>query len=329
MAALVMGMTMTCVMMTSCSTNDDNPVNGETEFDEETLRLAEGIPQTGTDELLLFQNHIVEIDSLGNFVRSIYGMALDPANSNILSIGVENLVEARAIFEDWLPNEPVMTENAPNVLTFYPKDEEGNPQGEIYFTPSSSDDLIAQVTFSEGTNLRHFTTIRFIPNALWPEIPGDANSPYKLWETYSVDPIGNLKDKSSVSADYKGFQCIRESGNGKKGLLACAVNKSNPLKHYSQYNALTKPSLYDNGATESASKAVASILCNNWNEWVYKKQGNMVWTDETATGGLYGGSYAINLVTGEFIYYEGILTALYYAVFPNKNKFAQLYIKEF
>lgn len=308
MAALALGIAMTCVTMTSCST-DDNPVNGEPEFDEETLRYVEGVPQTETDELLLFQNHIVEIDSLGNFVRNIYGMALDPATPNILSIGVEDLAEARVIFESWLPDEPVITETAPNVLTFYPKDEEGNPQGEIYFTPSSSDDLIAQVTFSEGTNLRHFTTIRFIPNALWPEIPGDANSPYKLWEIVPID-IADRRGK---------YQCIRESGNGKKGLLAISMIKMNPSTRAGKAN--------NHGASESIAKEVSAILRDNWDKWAYQKEGEEVWIDKYFKGLIEYRVYTINLKTGKLDFYRDRL--FYYLVYPNRNAFKQLYVIEF
>lgn len=312
MAVLAVGMAMTCVTMTSCA-KEDNPVNDEPEFDEETLRAVEGIPQTGTDELLLFQNHIVEIDSVGNFVRRMYGMPLDPADPNILSIGVEDLAEARAIFEDWLPDEPVMTENAPNVLTFYPKDEEGNPQGEIYFTPSDADDLIAKVTFSEGTNLLHFTTICFIPNALWPDIPNLANPFYKLWEI-----IPNESLEKYLHSDY---QCIRVKGNGKMGLLATvSVVKYNPAARIYLGN--------DNGASESISKEVSSIIRDNWFNWAYKNEGEEVWTDKREYRPLLKyGYYTINLKNGKFTQYNGL--EYYYLIYPNRNAFKLLYVKEF
>lgn len=306
-AALMLGMTISSVMITSC-TAEDNPVN-EPQFDEEVLRYVEGIPQTSTDELLLFQNHIVEIDSLGNFVRHIYGMALDPADPNILSIGVEDLAEARAIFEGWLPDEPVITETAPNVLTFYPKDTEGNEQGEIYFTPSNSDDLIAQVTFSESTNLRHFTTIRFIPNAQWPEIPGDANSKYKLWEMVPID----IPDRRG------NYQCIRESGNGKKGLLAITMIKANPNKRPGQG--------YNHGACESIAKEVSGILSVNWDKWAYQKEGEEVWIDKYWKSIAEYRSYTINLKTGKLDFYREQIW--YYWLYPNRNVFKQLWVIEF
>ena len=308
MATLAVGMAMTSMMMTSCA-KEDNPVNDEPEYDDETLRYVEGILQTGTDELLLFQNHIVEIDSLGNFVCRVHGMPLDPADSNILSIGVEDLAEARAIFEGWLPDEPVMTENAPNVLTFYPKDEEGNTQGEIYFTPSDADDLIAKVTFSESTNLLHFTTIRFIPNSLWPDIPGDADSPYKLWQLVYL-PKGI-------------FQCIRESGNGKTGLLAyVSGDLINPMYR------LNNGGNTQHGATESISKEVSLILRDKWHMWFYYGSRD-VWTDKRLIMIVTNGYYTIDLTTGKFTYYDGGNCGLYYFFNPGVNTFPQLYVKQF
>ena len=320
MAALAVGMAMTCVTMTSCS-KEDNPVNDEPEFDEETLRYVEGIPQTGTNELLLFQNHIVEIDSVGNFVRSVNGMGLDQSDFSILSIGVEDLAEARAIFEGWLPDDPVMKEITPNVLTFYPKDEEGNPQGEIYFTPSDDEDLIAQVTFSEGTNLLHFTAIRFIPNALWPDIPGDSNSPYKLWNYYNV--LGN---EPGILDYVTHFQCVRESGNGKSGLLAAVpLMLWNPVERYNDMISIRNYW----GPNESLAKDVANALKGNWDKWGFKNDEEIVWINKKKFAVVTAGSYTINLKTGKTTFWDAVWTNGFYNLHPDTNCYPQLNVIEF
>lgn len=323
MAVLAVGMTMMCVTMTSCSKND-NPVNDEPEFNEETLRYVEGIPQTAIDELLLFQNHIVEIDSLGNFVRSVNGIALDPSDFSILSIGVKDLAEARSIFESWLPDDPLVTEITPNVLTFYPKDEEGNPQGDIYFTPSDADDLIAQVTFSEETNLLHFTAIRFIPNALWPDIPGDSDSPYKLWDYYFVlGTVPGILDNVINSQ----FQCVRERGNGKSGLLAAVPNTIwNPVE---RYDDMILDKNYYWGPNESLAKEVANALKGNWDEWGFKNDEEIVWINKKKFALFTAGSYTINLKTGKTTYWDAVWTTGFYKIHTDTNCYPQLNVIEF
>ena len=309
MAALVLGMTISSVTMTSCSV-DDNPVNDEPEYDAEILRYVEGIPQTASNELLMFQNHIVEIDSLGNFVRRLNGVPLNREDTTVLSIGVKDLAEARSLFNEWLPDNPEITETAPNVVTFYPKDENGAAQGEIYFTASSSEEMVAEVTYSSTTDLRHFTSIQFIPESLWPPMGSDDGADFKLWEVYTKKgPDGKIGD----------YQCIRERSYGKLGLLAVVKNKKNPLVH---------DIFVENVAKESVAKEAYIALKDNWDKWKYRSEGERVWIDRSVFIGI-DNSYTINLKKGDITYWEYFFSTVYYFFHPHKNEFGHLYIIEF
>ncbi len=308
MATLMLGMTISSVMIASC-TVEDNPVD-EPQFDEEVLRYVEGIPQTASNQLMEFQNHIVEIDSLGNFVRRLNGVPLNREDTTVLSIGVQDLAEARSFFNEWLPDNPEITETAPNVVTFYPKDENGAAQGEIYFTPSSSEEMVAEMTYSSTTDLRHFTSIQFIPESLWPPMGSDDGMDFKLWQVYK------MKGPDGKEGDY---QCIRERSFGKLGLLALVKDKRNPTKHRDNLTA-----------SESVAKEAYKVLKDNWGKWKYSDFGERVWINKSYLPVYHlDNSYTINLKKGDVTYWEWYFSIVYYFFHPNKNSFGKLYIIEF
>ena len=67
---------------------------------------VDGVEVTACDELQMFQNYIVMTDDEGNFVERVYGKVLNEADTTIVSIGADNVEEARKIFERWLAFEP-------------------------------------------------------------------------------------------------------------------------------------------------------------------------------------------------------------------------------
>lgn len=307
-AALMLGMTISSVMITSC-TAEDNPVNEPT-YDPEVLRYVEGVPVTVSNQLLEFQNHIVEIDSLGNFVSRLNGVPLNREDTTVLSIGVKDLAEARTFFNEWLPDNPEITETAPNVVTFYPKDENGAAQGEIYFTASSSEEMVAEVTYSSTTDLRHFTSIQFIPESLWPPMGSDDGMNFKLWQVYK------MKGPDGKEGDY---QCIRERSFGKLGLLALVKDKQNPAGHHDPKTA-----------KESVAKEAHKALKDNWDKWKYSDFGERVWINKNYLPLSHlDNSYTINLKKGNITFWEWIISSYYYVLFPKKNRFGKLYIIEF
>ena len=163
---------------------------------------VDGVEVTACDELQMFQNYIVMTDDEGNFVERVYGKVLNEADTTIVSIGADNVEEARKIFERWLAFEPNVQETAPNVLTYYPKDEDGEPQGEIYFTPVNDDPTCtARVTYSAETPLRHFKQIDFIPRSLWPENDQAVRAKWETWKS------GGPMEVRCQSRTYDRHQC--------------------------------------------------------------------------------------------------------------------------
>ena len=130
--------------LTSCSSNDDNPVD-EPQTMEPTVEI-EGINIEAYDGLGELQEALVATDSLGNFVSRNVGKPLDEADTTVVSIGVKTVEEAREMFETWLSNDTEVQEWAPNTLTATLTDEDGQKQGEVYFTPSGTPSELASVT---------------------------------------------------------------------------------------------------------------------------------------------------------------------------------------
>ncbi len=163
-----------------------------------------------------FQSCIIRTDSLGNFEYRSYGEPLLEEDSTILYIGVDDMEEAKDLFEIWMPYgvETYSTGLADNLTAVF-TDKNYQRQGEIYFT-AGKEDYIADVTFSEELSPKHFSTIRFISNEKWPST--EAESIFQLGDVYNY-PYENIATRAI---------CIREKGNGKKALFFTYTNKKWP-----------------------------------------------------------------------------------------------------
>ena len=106
------------------------------------------------DDLDYFQNSIVRIDSLHNFLYRAYGMPLDADDTSHLYIGVENLEEAKDIFMNWIAPDVVITENSDN-LTCPLTDENGLSQGTVFFRPVGLNGHVAEVSVSDSLQGRN------------------------------------------------------------------------------------------------------------------------------------------------------------------------------
>ena len=247
--------------LTSCSSNDDNPVD-EPQTMEPTAEMM-GIDIEAYDGLAELQEALVATDSLGNFVSRNVGKPLDEADTTVVSIGVKTVEEARQMFETWLSEDTEVQEWAPNTLTATLTDEEGQKQGEVYFTPSSTPGELASVTFSDDLDIRHVSEVKFIPEQLWPNNAA-AKSPYKLLEVVKQSELVP-REWLSVYFDYHNEYyniletmtvpkvCIREATPSVKGILVwtgriCFAHYFDDKDYIHQW------------ATLSQAKEVANIL---------------------------------------------------------------------
>ena len=248
--------------LTGCSV-DDNPVV-ET---QPTVEPIEGIDIEAYDGLAELQEALVATDSLGNFVSRNVGKPLDEADTTVVSIGVKTVEDAREMFETWLSEDTEVQEWAPNTLTATLTDEDGQKQGEVYFTPSGIPSELASVTFSDDLDIRHVSEVKFIPEQLWPNNAA-AKSPYKLLEVVEQSeflPYYWFTSRKDFTGGYYAYHynefvtytvpkvCIREATPSVKGILVWVGAEC--LAHY-----FDDKDIIHQWATLSQAKEVANIL---------------------------------------------------------------------
>ncbi len=161
------------------------------------------------DDLALFQDYFVHLDTLGNFVGRFYGTPLDPSDTTVLYIGVDNLDEACDLFLSWCGTDDNIDQLSEGQIRFNPTDINNKSQGTIFFnTFDTGGEIMAQVTFSENIGLKYFSKIFFIPadSQVW----GKWHSPYKFGDvTKRTTPIFGEDGK---------YICVRQAKPGQKGI---------------------------------------------------------------------------------------------------------------
>lgn len=172
------------------------------------------------DALKFFQNSIIRVDSLGNFMYRAYGKPLNANDTAHLFIGVDSLAQAERFFRQWLAPDVEIKDDNGN-LTCPLTDENGNAQGTVYFRPTSSNGHIAEVSASDDTRLLYFRKITFMHNDNWP-----LAGPESKWHKFDI--VRNLdisiKGHLTWSDEYLNWVCVRESGNGIPPVF-CTVTK--------------------------------------------------------------------------------------------------------
>ena len=176
------------------------------------------------DDLDYFQNSIVRIDSLNNFVYRAYGVPLYGDDTTHLYIGVENLEEARDIFMNWIAPDVVVEESSGN-LTCPLTDEDGISQGTVFFRPVELNGHVAEVSVSNGTRLYHFSQLTFLYNNVWPPVSSAQSRWHKCDIIYNVK-AANVQNYFHAADQNLNWVCIRESGNGIPPMFCTLTNSS-------------------------------------------------------------------------------------------------------
>lgn len=172
---------------------------------------------TNFDQKQFLQAKFVLVDSMGGFVQRVNGVPLDPADTTVLYIGVKDVAEAKSIFKGWLAPDAEPIENG-DVITVDLLDENGHEQGQVNFTPKmeyAPEPLVAVVNFSEGTDMKYVSEVKFIPEGSWPN---NSESPYAVGETVSMETIDEGVQK---------WLCIREAKQGISGILVYLSHETN------------------------------------------------------------------------------------------------------
>ena len=192
---------------TACSDSDDD--KGKTP--ETPTKPEEKTPVTTFDDLDFFQNAIIRVDSLGQFVERRYGEPLYENDTTHVYIGVENLEEARKLFNLWLAPDVKTTTQTPTTtdVTATLTDEEGKVQGEVYFKAGTEGADIAEVTTT--ASVRHFRKISFIPNSAWPH-----NAQEGKYVKGDIIETSYRSHIHSFKVQYRTMKmvCVRSQGNG-------------------------------------------------------------------------------------------------------------------
>ena len=254
------------VSLTACRDSEfDNPVNGgENEAPQE-------ISITDYDDLDYFQNAIIAVDSAGTMLCRNYGEVLYANEPDHLYIGVKDLTEAETIFRRWIAPDVELSTTIPTTsgLTCPLTDANGKPQGTIYFTPGTERKIVAEVTASSDTPLKHFKKITFLLNAAWPL----QTSIYRKYtEGDIIVHTPNFETSFGFSGDLNAedrtmrFVCIRQGGKGTNPLFV-AITKGK-YEAYETHNVWLWLNNTDYGVDLSTARDISNILQRSWDMYV-------------------------------------------------------------
>lgn len=110
--------------------------------DEDQIEIA------GYDGLEWFQNSIVVVDTKGKPERRIIGEMLDPSDTTILSVGVNDLKMAEEIFLPWVaPGKDVNKVN--DGYDYSLTDYDGSTQGSVAFRIIQLERKLSLCTFHQ------------------------------------------------------------------------------------------------------------------------------------------------------------------------------------
>ena len=240
--------------LTSCEKGQKGEEQGQHDpsSDEDQIEI------TGYDGLEWFQNSIVVVDKKGKPERRIIGEMLDPSDTTILSVRVNDLKNAEDIFLSWVaPDKEVKKVN--DGYDYSLTDYDGSPQGSVAFrNVNDNQGVLATVTVGDNTDLKCFTEINFISTQAWPE--NAENNKYEFGQTYVIRANALIMDQNPVQPNdwYWGdgnltcmvpyrknltFFCIQDNTDGKEAILVHLspdVNDSyahGRPKDYVDYNA--------------------------------------------------------------------------------------------
>lgn len=254
------------VSLTACRDSEfDNPVNGgENEAPQEILI-------TDYDDLDYFQNAIIAVDSVGTMLCRNYGAVLYANEPDHLYIGVKDLTEAETMFRRWIAPDVALSTTIPttNGLTCPLTDVNGKPQGTIYFTPGTERKIVAEVTASSDTPLKHFKKITFLLNAAWP-MQASIYRKYTegdiIVHTPDIDASFGFSGDLDTDDRTMRFVCIRQGGKGTNPLFL-AITKGK-YEAYETHNVWLWLRASEYGVDLSTAQDISNILRRSWDMYV-------------------------------------------------------------
>ena len=319
---------------TACSDSDDD--KGQTP--EVPTEDQHQKPVTDYDDLAYFQSSIVRVDSLGQFIERNYGEPLYKNDTTHVYVGVENLAEAREMFDGWLAPDVKVTTQTPSTtdVTATLTDKEGKAQGEVYFKAVNDGTTIAEVTTTAP--VRHFSKVSFILNNAWPHnvqegkfVKGMIVNMRICYKYSGVSPEPYYRNMNMV--------CIRSQAKGVTpmfvGISSYKVatgdipgSFDSSREYEGMYGQIDLPHQKD-------ADEISKILRNDWDLFVGAFNqagegpllaGEEYWINESGSGFFHNWQTAINLSTGESEDYETTWSITeFYALYVKKSGFYMKY----
>ena len=221
-------MAVAAMPLTSCEKEQKEEEQGQ----HDPASDADQIEIAGYDGLEWFQNSIVVLDENGKPERRVYGEMLDPSDTTILSVRVNDLKMAEELFLSWVaPDKEV--NKVSNGYDYNLTDYDGTPQGSVSFrNADGSQGVLATVTVGQDTDLKCFTEIKLVSAQAWPE--NSSVEKYEQGKTYVIRAqalkIDNCPEQPDpelymhivcmmpYTADLT-FFCIQGNTDGKEAIL--------------------------------------------------------------------------------------------------------------
>ena len=302
-------MTLTGVAgFTACSDSDGDNNNGPSGGSASKEEVA-------FDDLSFFQDCIVRVDSLGQFMSRNYGEPLYENDTTNVYVGVETLEEARQMFDTWMaPDVKVTATPSTTNVTVKLTDPEGKPQGEVYFKEGTDGVTIAEVTTTAA--VRHFRKVSFIPNSAWPHNVQEGKFTKGVIYQMSVRTHyknGHLGGTIESAYEKMKMVCIRAQGNGIPPMLLSIGNKK-----ILNDNRTIFSKEYTDLISESDAEKARLILQEDWSMFVdvFREAGHgplleneWYWINEITDVGLFRYTKSVNLThkgeSGNFQWWDG------------------------
>lgn len=156
--ALLSGLT---VFVSSCSKDDDEIDNNE-----------EQTEQSYIDDIDFVRKRLVSLDANGNFNGLLCGVYIDESRPTTAFVSVENLNEAKELWNSLIPYDAKAVANGDNELVEL-TDENGTKQGDMRFNVLSSGNELAEIVFSSSKLIdARLSQLVFIPSNFWPNNDG-------------------------------------------------------------------------------------------------------------------------------------------------------------
>ena len=157
--ALLSGLT---VFVSSCSENDD-----------EKIPDVEENEQSYIDDVDFVRRKLVSLDANGNFKGLLWGVCIDESRPTTAYVRVENLNEAKEIWQVFIPYDAKAVANGNNQSVEL-TDANGKKLGDMRFNVLDNGKELAEIVFSSSKLIDvHVSRLVFILSSLWPNNDGE------------------------------------------------------------------------------------------------------------------------------------------------------------